>query len=123
MRSRRLLVSSTLVAVMAVGLAAQSTPRATMAAARGGASSITADELKEWLSYVASDQLEGRAIFTEGLGLAGSYVAEHLKEWGVKPAGEDGTYFQSVKVVGVRSDEQGVGDRRGQRAVAHVQGR
>ena len=74
-----------------------------MAAARGGASSITPDELKEWLSYVASDQLEGRRIFTEGLGLAGSYVAEHLKEWGVKPAGENGTYFQSVKVVGVRS--------------------
>ncbi len=69
-------------------------------------SSITPAELNEWLSYIASDELEGRRIFTEGLGLAGAYIADHLKEWGVKPAGENGTYFQTVKVVGVRTDSR-----------------
>ena len=48
--------------------------------------SITPDELKEWLSYIASDQLQGRRVYTEGLGLAAAYIADHLKEWGVKPA-------------------------------------
>ncbi len=92
---------------MAGGLAAQSpAPRAQMAAARGGASSITPAELHEWLSYIASDELEGRRIFTEGLGLAGAYIADHLKEWGVKPAGENGTYFQTVKVLGVQTDSK-----------------
>jgi hypothetical protein len=66
-----------------------------------GVSAITATDMKEWLTYIASDQLQGRAIYTEGLGLAASYIAEHLKEWGVKPAGDDGTYFQVVKVLGV----------------------
>src|SRR3954469_2398079 len=71
-------------------------------AARGkGAASITPGELKEWLSYIASDELQGRQVFTEGLGLAGGYIADHLKDWGVKPAGDDGTYFQVVKLLGV----------------------
>lgn len=96
MRARRLLVSSVLVTALAAGLGAQSAPSR-------GASSITPGELKEWLSYIASDELEGRQIFTEGLGLAGAYIADHLKEWGVKPGGENGTYFQSVKVLGVRT--------------------
>jgi Peptidase family M28 len=66
-----------------------------------GAQSITPDELQQWLSYIASDELQGRQIYTEGLGLAGAYIADHLKEWGVQPAGDDGTYFQIVKVLGV----------------------
>lgn len=104
MRSRRLLVSSTLAAVLSVGLAAQApAPRGKMAPARGGPSAITADELKAWLGYIASDQLEGRRIYTEGLGLAGAYIADHLKDWGLKPGGDAGTYFQSVKVLGVRT--------------------
>jgi hypothetical protein len=66
-----------------------------------GVSAITAADMKEWLSYIASDQLQGRQVYTEGLGLAASYIAEHLKAWGVKPAGDDGSYFQVVKVLGV----------------------
>src|SRR3954470_3633911 len=66
-----------------------------------GVSAITAADMKEWLTYIASDQLQGRQVYTEGLGLAASYIAEHLKAWGIKPAGDDGTYFQVVKVLGV----------------------
>src|SRR5262245_25525233 len=74
----------------------------TTGAAQGkGASSITPGDLKDWLSYIASDELQGRQVFTEGLGLAGGYIAEHLKAWGVKPAGDNGTYFQVVKLNGV----------------------
>src|SRR5918993_4316402 len=66
-----------------------------------GVSAITEADLREWLTYLASDQLQGRATYTEGLGMAAAYIAEHLKAWGVKPAGDDGTYFQVVKVNGV----------------------
>jgi len=66
-----------------------------------GVSAITAADVKEWLSYIASDQLQGRQVYTEGLGLAGAYIADHLKDWGVKPGGDDGSYFQVVKVLGV----------------------
>jgi hypothetical protein len=83
---------------MPVGLGA---PKA--GPARGGLSSITPTELTEWLSYIASDQLEGRQVFSEGLGLAAAYIADHLAEWGIKPGGDAGAYFQSVRVLGVRT--------------------
>jgi hypothetical protein len=79
----------------------------TVGAARGAPAeapgSVNAADVREWLGYIASDELQGRQVFTEGLGLAAAYIADHLAQWKVKPAGEDGTYFQTVKVVGVRS--------------------
>jgi len=96
MRTRRFLSLFFILSVMVASLTAQKP-------ARGGLNSIEPGEFKEWLSYVASDELQGRQIYTEGLGLAAAYIADHLKEWGVKPAGEEGTYFQTVKVLGVRT--------------------
>src|SRR5690349_19065855 len=67
------------------------------------ATRISQEELKQWLTYIASDELQGRQVFTEGLALAGAYIADHLKEWGVRPAGDAGSYFQTVRVLGVRT--------------------
>jgi len=105
MRARRILPVFALLCFMAVGLGAQKAPA-------GGPKSIEPTELKEWLSYVASDELQGRQIYTEGLGLAAAYISDHLAEWGVKPAGEDGTYFQTVKVLGVRTTSNASTDNR-----------
>src|SRR5207253_1784960 len=66
-------------------------------------SSITPESLRTWLTYLASDDLEGRATFSEGLGLAAAYIAEQLKEAGVKPGGDHGSYFQRVEVLGIKS--------------------
>ena len=59
---------------------------------------ISQADLKEWLTYISSDELQGRQVFTEGYGVAAQYVADHLRQWGVKPLGDDGTYFQIVKL-------------------------
>src|SRR5207248_8799402 len=66
-------------------------------------SSITPESLRTWLTYIASDELEGRATFAEGLGLAAAYIADQIKEAGVKPGGDHGTYFQRVEVLGIKS--------------------
>src|ERR1041385_6614222 len=71
---------------------------------KGGINSIQAEDMKEWLTYLSSDELEGRNTFSEGLGLAAAYIAEHLHAWGVKPGGDNGSYFQRVKVLGIKSD-------------------
>ena len=84
-------------ATLVVALSAQSP-------STGGPRSIAPASLKEWLTYIASDELQGREVYTEGLGLAASYIASHLKEWGVKPASSGGDYFQTIKVVGVRAN-------------------
>jgi hypothetical protein len=77
-----------------------------IAGKKGGRESITASDLKSWLTYFSSDQFEGRATFTEGLGLAAGYIAEQLRAWGVKPAGDNGTYFQTVSVLGIKSENR-----------------
>lgn len=80
------------------GLAAGPHPSALAAS-----SSINASDLKAWLSVIASDDFEGRATFSEGLGLAASYIADELRSWKVKPGGDHGSYFQRVAVRGVKS--------------------
>lgn len=96
MTRRVLLLAAAVGTILAAGLGAQPRPA-------GGPASIEAASLKEWLTYIASDELQGREVYTEGLGLAAAYIADHLKQWGVKPVGDDGTYFQTVKVQGVKS--------------------
>src|SRR5207244_4092098 len=69
-------------------------------AAHGGAGSIRAQDLREWLTYIASDDLQGRAVYTAGLGLAAGYIEQHLQEWGLKPAGDRRSFLHAVPVVG-----------------------
>jgi hypothetical protein len=64
---------------------------------------INQTDLTGWLTYLSSDALQGRQVYTEGYGLAAAYVAEHLKSWGVKSLGDNGTYFQPVRVKGYRT--------------------
>ena len=90
MRHRILLC--TLVLSLTVGASAQ----------QRGAATITEADLREWLTYISSDELQGRRTYTEGLGAAAGYIASHLKQWGVKPAGDGGTYLQTVKVQSIR---------------------
>ncbi|MBS1786234.1 MAG: M28 family peptidase [Acidobacteria bacterium] len=71
--------------------------------AKSAKATVQAEDLKKWLTYLSSDELEGRATFSEGLGLAAAYIAEQLRSFGVKPGGDNGSYFQRVRVVGVKS--------------------
>jgi hypothetical protein len=41
---------------------------------------VQAANLQRWLFYLASDELEGRATFSEGLGMATAYLADHLQQ-------------------------------------------
>jgi hypothetical protein len=53
----------------------------------GNADAIGEDELKAYLYFLASDQLEGRNFPSRGYDTAALYVASHLAEWGLKPGG------------------------------------
>jgi hypothetical protein len=73
------------------------------AGAQGGAASIAAQDLETWLSYIASDELQGRDTYSAGLGLAAGYIQEHLRSWGASPEGDPGQYLQTVRVLGVKT--------------------
>ncbi len=50
------------------------------------------------IAYLADDKLKGRGPGTEGYQMAVDYVVSRLKSLSVKPAGENGTWLQEVKL-------------------------
>jgi hypothetical protein len=87
-------LSITLVIALALVIPAQ--------AGKKGGGIVQVDDLRTYLTYLSSDDLEGRNTFTEGLGLAQAYIAEQLRSYGLKPGGDHGLYFERVAVVGVK---------------------
>ncbi len=65
------------------------------------ASDSQGQRMRADVKYLASDKLEGRGVGTPGEKLATEYLAAQLKEAGAQPAGDDGTYFQRVPLVGL----------------------
>jgi len=63
------------------------------------ASSITAEELREHLMILASDEYEGRETGQEGQKKAARYIAKHYETLGYKPIGENGTYYQTIPLI------------------------
>lgn len=61
-----------------------------------GFHAIRTDDLKTWISYLAGPECAGRGTGQEGYQKAAEYVAARFKEFGLKPIGENGTYFQNV---------------------------
>jgi Zn-dependent M28 family amino/carboxypeptidase len=53
------------------------------------------------LRFLASDLLEGRAPATRGGQVAAQYIAAQFQALGLEPAGEKGSYFQPVALVGM----------------------
>lgn len=60
---------------------------------------VTVAELQRHVMYLASDELEGRRSGTKGNELAANYIAEEFKSYGLKPLGDNGTYFQNFNFV------------------------
>lgn len=65
-------------------------------ATQRGADKITAAQIRDYLSFISSDALEGRDTPSRGLDIAAQYLATNLSRWGLKPAGDAGTYFQKI---------------------------
>ncbi len=66
----------------------------TPADAKAGLDAITAEQMRQMLTFIAADELEGRNTPSQGLDIAAKFLAYNLSRWGFKPAGDNGTYFQ-----------------------------
>jgi Zn-dependent M28 family amino/carboxypeptidase len=62
---------------------------------------IDLDALLTHTKTLSSDEFEGRAPGTKGEELSVTYLADQFKKVGLKPGNTDGTYFQSVPLVGI----------------------
>src|SRR5262245_31624632 len=67
---------------------------------------IRPDAIRAQMAYLSDDLLEGRKTGTRGYMLAAKYVATQLQEMGLKPAGDDGTYFQKIRFREITLDRE-----------------
>ncbi|HEY0942002.1 MAG TPA: M28 family metallopeptidase [Steroidobacter sp.] len=67
----------------------------------------SATNIRSHMNFLASDLLQGREAGSDGYQIAAEYVASHLAQFGATPAGENGTYFQTVPMVAYRPAEHG----------------
>lgn len=64
---------------------------------------ITAATLRGHVRFLASDLLEGRGPATRGDELAQRYIAAQFEAAGLEPGAPDGTFFQKVGIVGLKT--------------------
>ena len=67
------------------------------------AQSISGERIRAHVKFLSSDLLEGRGVAVRGGDLATEYIATQFALAGAKPAGDNGTYFQKVPLVGVQT--------------------
>ncbi len=58
---------------------------------RRAADAITAAQLKDYLTFIASDEMEGRTTPSRGLDTTARFIATELSRWGAKPRNWKGT--------------------------------
>jgi hypothetical protein len=59
---------------------------------------ITSRELMAHVEYLADDDLQGREAGTDGALQAAAYIAAEFERLGLKPMGDEGTYFQGFSL-------------------------
>jgi Zn-dependent M28 family amino/carboxypeptidase len=62
---------------------------------------ITPEHIRWHVRYLSHDLLEGRGTGQRGGDIAAEYIATQFAEYGLKPAGDHGTYLQKVPLVGI----------------------
>jgi Zn-dependent M28 family amino/carboxypeptidase len=65
--------------------------------------SISAERIREHTRFLASDLLEGRGVGQRGGDIATEYIAAQFALAGARPAGDSGTFFQKVPLVGIET--------------------
>jgi Zn-dependent M28 family amino/carboxypeptidase len=86
------------------------------AALRAQNPDISGDRIRAHVKFLSSDLLEGRGPGARGGDLAAAYIATQFALFGLKPAGDQGTYFQHVPLVGATTQPEATvtADRGGQ---------
>ena len=86
--------SLALLVLLAAPVMAQQEPKPV----RDAAATITPADIERRLWIIAHDSMGGRDTPSRGLDLTAQYVADEFRRFGLKPGGENGTYFQRYAI-------------------------
>jgi len=92
------LLVTTFPATYAQRAAEKSKKAAASVTTQRGVETVFADQLKDYLTFIASDEMEGRDTPSRGLDTTAKFLAMNLTRWKFKPAGDDGSFFQRIEL-------------------------
>lgn len=95
MRKRTIILFLVLILILTPSLIAQTAIKKNSAAMKA-AENITAQQLSDYLYFIADDAMQGRDTPSPGLDATANFIAFNLKKWGFKPAGDNGSFFQKI---------------------------
>jgi hypothetical protein len=98
MRVEKKLKSNLWVLGLSLWLAACSGASAGTAQSPERVGGLSAERYQQRVTYLASDDLAGRASGSPGLEKAADYIAAQFRELGLKPGGERDSYFQPFEI-------------------------
>jgi hypothetical protein len=78
-----------------------------VSATADAATSITASDVARRIGILAHDSMMGRDTPSRGLELTAKYVADEFRRFGLRPGGENGTWFQRYPITRRRMDLAG----------------
>src|SRR2546429_4778136 len=64
---------------------------------------VDKEKIRAHVKYLSSDELEGRGTGQRGGDLAADYIRQQFASYRLDPAGDNGTFFQEVPMVGVKT--------------------
>src|SRR5271154_1489393 len=64
---------------------------------------IDPERIRAHVRFLSHDLLEGRGTGQRGGDIAAEYIGTQFTLYGLKPAGDDGTFFQNVPMVSVHT--------------------
>jgi len=67
---------------------------------------INPERIRAHVRFLSHDLLEGRGTGQRGGDIAAEYIATQFALYGLKPAGDNGTYLQKVPMVGITPEPQ-----------------
>jgi len=102
---RKIIAVAGALVLVSSGLMAQAQSTAASPIAKAEAS-IDATRIREQDKFISDDLFEGRYPGLRGGELAAKYIATQFALEGLKPAGDNGTFFQQVNFVGMKVEPE-----------------
>jgi Zn-dependent M28 family amino/carboxypeptidase len=106
-RYRKVFSSQTVLAIataVSLVVVADTLPAANLPPVPNTVISITPEELRMHLQFLASDELGGRYTLAPNFAISARYLASHLEAYGFRGAGEQGSFLQKFEVVATQLD-------------------
>lgn len=102
----RKLLGAVLLVLSSSFVLAQSQSAPLTAVSKPPMESVNPERIRAHVKFLSSDLLEGRGTGQRGGDLAAEYIATQFALYGLKPAGDNGSFMQKVPMVGITTAPQ-----------------